>query len=327
MKPRRERPRPDQFAAAWSEQESAGEKAFVVILRTRGCAWARDAGCLMCGYSRESLHEVCAEDIATQVEGALQRYHEEPVVKIYTSGSFLDGNEIPAPAATLDKFYGAGAKRIVVESRPEFVEGAASVLDSHAGRLEVALGLETASDRVRERCVRKGFTFESYVRAAGQIRELGCSVRTYLLLKPLFLNERDAIADALASIRSAAEHSDVISINPVNVQNGTLVEKLWRRGEYRPPWLWSLVEALSKGEAGKARLVSSPSGGGTNRGAHNCLECDQTVLDAVRGFSMTGERKALEGLACECREKWLDMLALEPLAMTTVDLARISRTE
>jgi hypothetical protein len=323
MKKPVKRIRKDEFAACWSERETESERALVVILRTSGCAWAAKGGCLMCGYSSESLDGVCAEDIARQVDAAIGRYKGEAVVKIYTSGSFLDGREVPAPVETLQAFLDAGAKRLLVESRPEFVETSLPWLGGLSGKLEVAMGLETASDRVRERCVRKGFTFADFVGVSKLLRGAGTTVRTYLLLKPPFLGEADAMADAVASVKAAAAHSDVISINPVNVQRRTVVERMWRRAEYRPPWLWSLAEVLRTAERGKARLVSSPSGGGTKRGAHNCGKCDAGLLSVVEKFSLTQDAISLDGQECGCKERWRDTLDHETLAMTTVDMERV----
>jgi radical SAM enzyme (TIGR01210 family) len=334
--------RPDEPAAVWSEQETLDEKALVVILRTSGCAWARSTGCLMCGYATASLPEGRHADIGAQVGRALERYRGEGCVKLYTSGSFLDSREVPEPEGVLARFFEAGARRVVVETRPEYIAASRELLYSYSGKLEIAIGLETASDRVRERCVRKGFTFAQYAEAARAARDAGCRVRTYLLLKPPFLSEVDALRDTLSSVAAAAAHSDVISVNPVNVQGGTLVERLWRRGEYRPPWLWSVVEllALASGRKGpgvgitgleplalrgKLRLVSSPSGGGSQRGTHNCGKCDARVLEAITKFSLTQDRTALEGLCCTCVERWRSLLALEPFAATTINVEKAMR--
>lgn len=324
MNTRRKEPRKDDFAACWSEPETESERAFVVILRTSGCAWAAKGGCLMCGYSSESLPGVCQEDIDAQAAKALAKYSGEAVVKIYTSGSFLDEKEIPDPARVWQAFLDAGSRKLLVESRPEFIEPSLPVIESFRGKLEVAMGLETASDRVRERCARKGFSFADFAEASKMLRSAGSNVRAYLLLKPPFLGEADAMADARSSVEKASAHSDVISLNPVNVQRRTFVERMWRRAEYRPPWLWSLKEVLTTAKKDSARLVSSPSGGGTNRGAHNCGKCDQLFLDAVAKYSLAQDAAVFRGLECSCRERWLDALELESRAMTTMDMERSS---
>ncbi|MBI5000948.1 MAG: archaeosine biosynthesis radical SAM protein RaSEA [Euryarchaeota archaeon] len=314
--------------AVWKSQELCDGKVvptLVVILRTCGCAWSRTSGCTMCGYDAESVSNVSEEDLDAQVARALSAHNSEPVVKIYTSGSFLDLREIPRPAEVFQRFLDKGAQRIVVESRPEYVETSLPLLEKSGRKVEVAMGLETASDKIRSLSINKGFTFGQYAIAAKGIKKAGARVRTYLLLKPPFLNERDAIEDCSRSIDAAAKMSDVISINPVNVQRGTLVERMWKRGEYRPPWLWSLLEALRRGHAAIPKdvmLVSDPSGGGTPRGVHNCGKCDGRVLEAVKRISLSQDAGALSIESCACRQSWEAMLDVEPAAMTTIDLAR-----
>ena len=61
--------------------------SLTMILRTVGCRWNR---CTMCGYASEGA-PASAEDLIAQFENAMQRSSPEvSVVKIYTSGSFLD---------------------------------------------------------------------------------------------------------------------------------------------------------------------------------------------------------------------------------------------
>ena len=50
--------------------------------------------------------------------------------------------------------------------------------------------------------------------------------------------------DMINSINDAAPFARTISMNLCNVQKGTLVDEMFERGDYRPPWLWSAVEAL-----------------------------------------------------------------------------------
>ena len=46
--------------------------------------------------------------------------------------------------------------------------------------------------------------------------------------------------------RDVASRSDEISVNPMNIQRGTIIDRLHRHNEYRPPWLWSLVEMIKQ---------------------------------------------------------------------------------
>lgn len=310
--------------AMWSEQDVVdGRKvdAFVLIMRTTGCWWSWQKGCLMCGYNTASSRTVTPDDLMEQLGRALQRYKGEKMVKVYTSGSFLDEREVP-PEVRGAVFKGFGpAERVLFESRAEFVTP--QRLEGLDPRSAVAIGLETANEEVLRKCVRKGFTVEDYRRAAEALNAAGIPLRTYLLLKPPFLTERAAVEDAVASIALSAPYSESVSINPVNVQKGTVVESLWRRGDYRPPWLWSLVEVLRRGrEIAECRVLSSPSGGGTPRGVHNCDGCDRKVLEAVQRFSFDQDLKELDGLECGCRDEWAALMDVQGTMGTTVDVAR-----
>ncbi|MCU0860692.1 MAG: archaeosine biosynthesis radical SAM protein RaSEA [Methanomassiliicoccales archaeon] len=318
--------RRDMPQAIWKEEDLVGGRkvrALVVILRTVGCWWSRKKGCLMCGYNQAASEAGIGEpELMRQLDVARARLDGEEMVKIYTSGSFLDEREVPK--AVRDRVFQdfSSCSTILFESRPEFVTEE-SLVSLPAEKVEVALGLESGNDLVLRECINKGFRVQDYIRAASLIKQRGMRVRTYLLLKPPYLTERQALEDTVASIRLASAYSDSVSVNPVNVQRDTIVESLFRRGDYRPPWLWSLVEALrTRRELGGVRVFSSPSGAGTPRGAHNCGKCDAAVIAAVERFSFSQDLQDLEGLECECRARWRAQLELQDHMRTSVDLDR-----
>src|SRR5947209_7049156 len=150
----------------------------------------------------------------------------------------------------------------------------------------MALGLESTNENVLRYAVNKVWGLKEHMRAATVAREAGATVKTYLLIKPPFLTEREAIEDAVRSGHDADPHSDTVSFNPVNVQSRTIVDRLFRRGEYRPPWLWSVVEVLERTRDLKAHVKSHPTAGGLVRGAHNCGTCDRRVVNAIEEFSL-----------------------------------------
>jgi hypothetical protein len=315
--------KPSEPEAVWKEKDMSSGRtvnAMVVIMRTSGCAWAKTGGCTMCGYGQASMNGVTPEDLMKQIDDVLRRYDNEPFVKIYTSGSFLDDNEVPPNVREkiFDSFK--GAERILFESRPEFVND--DVLRTIPKNVTVALGLESSNPEVLEVSIRKGFTPEDSRIAGLKIKNAGLKVRTYVLLKPLYLSEKEAIEDAVSSIRFADEFSDEISVNPVNVQKFTLIERIWKKGGYRPPWIWSLIEVLKRSEKINARVMSSPSGGGTQRGVHNCGICDKDVLNAVEKYSFSRNIKDIETVSCDCKKKWNDVMAFEIMLGTSSDIVR-----
>jgi radical SAM enzyme (TIGR01210 family) len=317
---------PTKYVSVWTEKEVLDGDvvdAFVVILRTRGCYWARKSGCSMCGYVSDCFTDVSEDDLLHQWSEVMDVYGDQPVVKVYNSGNFFDPNEVPPKVRNrIFEDLGERCEKLVVENLPQLVRK--PLLEEalkHCRRFEVAIGLETASDYVRDHCVSKDFHFERYVEAVKVARECSVSVKTYLLLKPPFLSETASMMDTIASARAIDGLSDTISINPTNVQRDTLVDKLYRKGEYRPPWLWSLVEVLKALRDLKARVMSKPTGGGRARGVHNCGHCDGIILKAVEDYSL-GLDDWLDDLECECRQDWLDYTLLEDLGRCSVDLDR-----
>ena len=317
----RDRRSPRELETLWKESDMSGGRkvdAMVAIMRTNGCVWAKTGGCTMCGYKTASLTGVTVDDLMSQVDQMMSRYKGEPFVKLYTSGSFLDENEVPVPVRERIFREFAGCERLLFESRPEFITE--EVLRTLPKNVTIALGMETSDPEVMEISIRKGFTPEDSRRVGTMIKDAGLKVRTYLLLKPPFMLEGRAIESAVESVRFAAPFSDEISINPVNVQKATYVERLWKRGEYRSPWIWSLIEVFKRcAGTVDCRLMSSPSGGGSQRGVHNCGKCDREALDAVERFSYSQDVKDL-AVSCECLKTWKAYLSSELMLGTASDL-------
>ena len=315
---------PREPTRVWLDEDNTPDGVYdslTIILNTGGCRWARAGGCTMCGYVAESVEggTVPHEDLMAQVGSSLDHEREqaeEPAgqVKIYTSGSFLDEREIPAEtrAAIAETF--ADRDRLVVESLPDFVDREKIADFTDRGiETDIAVGLETATDRVRQDCINKYFEFADFEDAATEARAADAGVKAYLLLKPPFLSEREAIADMQSSIRRCGAVAGVhtVSMNPTNVQQYTMVEDLYHAGGYRPPWLWSVAEVLESTADEEVIVVSDPVGAGSDRGPHNCGECDERVERAIKDFSLRQEAAVFEQVGCDCERTWAAVLERE----------------
>jgi len=308
---------PREPTRVWLDEDRTPDglqESLTIILNTGGCRWARAGGCTMCGYVAESVEggTVPHEDLMAQLEACLahEREHAEepaPLIKIYTSGSFLDEREITAEtrAAIAETF--ADRARIVVESLPDFVdrEKIADFVDRGLAT-DVAVGLETASDRIRQDCVNKYFDFAAFEDACDVAEAAGAGVKAYLLLKPPFLSESEAVTDMTRSVERclAIAGCHTVSMNPCNVQNYTMVEQLYRAGGYRPPWLWSVCEVLASTADVDGIVVSDPVGHGSDRGPHNCGECDDVVQRAIKDFDRRQDPSVFGEVSCSCERTW-----------------------
>jgi len=308
---------------SWTEKDLIDKKivdTFVIILRTRGCSWALKSGCSMCGYFNDSaFEEVTGKDLFSQYNKAMERYNGEKFVKIFNSGSFLDDSEVSIDVRNniLDDLN-EKTKKVSFESRPEYIKNKTidEIKKTYENKIEIGIGLETADDFIRNSIINKGFTYKSYKKSVDLLMKNNIDIKTYVLIKPPFLTEKQSIDDAISTVEKIKDSSNVISFNPCNVQRRTVLEYLWKRKKYRPPWLFSIVEILkeSKKITGfNVRLKCDIAGGGNIRGAHNCKNCDKKYLDAIYDFSLNQNVDIFKDLSCECRENWLDQIDVENL--------------
>ena len=288
--------------------------AATVILRTKGCVWWWKSGCTFCGYFNDVRDDVTAEDMFSQWEEAKRvtsDFRDCKMVKVYTSGTFFEDRENPPEwqEHVLRETYQMGL-HLVVEAQaqmctPEKLEW---VAERHPG-CTVAIGLEAYDNTVLRFHANKGFSLKQWHKAVEILRDNSLRVKTYLLFKPPFMSEGDALEHTISWVSEVSKISDEVSINPMNIQRGTIVDRLFRNREYRPPWLWSLVEMIIRthDDVSKTdcRVIVHPTAGGKSRGSHNCGSCDSKVVAAIERYSVSGNLGEFNGLECECKKVWL----------------------
>ncbi len=281
----------------WMEMDRLNgqpEQTCVAIFRTTGCSWYNFTSCSMCGYFNDISKTVTEEDLMKQTDSIVHYLGNTRTLKIFTSGSFLD--EIEMPPVARDYFFDSVHDRIdklLVESRTEYVtKKTLEPIKRRGINARIAIGVESTNDDVIRKSVNKGSSFSKFVTAAETSKEMGFEVRSYLLLKPPFLSEKDSIEDCKKSIEMVAPYSTDISVNPMNIQKNTFVEYLWKRGLYRPPRLWSLANILLWANENKYLVVSYPTGGNRERGVHNDSP-DEILLDNIIKCSLKQEFEPL----------------------------------
>ncbi|WP_247731281.1 archaeosine biosynthesis radical SAM protein RaSEA [Halovivax limisalsi] len=342
---------PHEPTRVWLDEDNTPDgvkESLTIILNTGGCRWARAGGCTMCGYVAESVDggSVSHDALLDQIDVCLDHEAEnadEPadLIKIYTSGSFLDEREVGAETRRAIAETFADRERIVVESLPDFVDREKIADFTRYGLdTDVAIGLETATDRVRHDCVNKYFDFADFEAAcaeaaaasaeadAGTVTadddaggaanadadgRASAGVKAYLLLKPPFLAESEAVEDMIDSIERCADVAGchTVSMNPCNVQRYTMVDELYFDDGYRPPWLWSVAHVLEATADVDAIVVSDPVGHGSDRGPHNCTECDDLVQKAIKDFDLRQDPSVFEQVSCACEATWEAVMELE----------------
>ena len=215
-----------------------------IFLTNRECPWR----CVMCDLWRHTLPgTVPLGAIPHQIDYALQRLPPGRHLKLYNSGSFFDPRAIPtadhpAIAERLREF-----ERVIVECHPSLIQPRClEFRDRLAGQLEVAMGLETAHPEVLAK-LNKRMTLDDFARAAAFLRREAVALRVFVLVKPPFLDEAEALVWAKKSIDFAFDRgAAVVSLIPVRFGNGAL-EQLAEQGQFAPPELATLEAAAAYG--------------------------------------------------------------------------------
>lgn len=234
--------------AFFLEQERAASgriwSSGTILLTNKECPWR----CLMCDLWKHTLpYSVPPGAIPKQIDHALAQFGVQPQqLKLYNSGSFFDPAAIPPgdyPAIAQRVSF---AQQVVVESHPRLVgEKALRFRDMLEGSLEVAMGLETVHPEVLPR-LNKRCTLEQFARAAAFLSQEGIELRAFVLVKPPFLDENEAIQWAIKSAQFAfCCGASVVSLIPTRPGNGAL-DRLRDSGEFEPPSLLALEQSLER---------------------------------------------------------------------------------
>ncbi|MGC8506282.1 MAG: archaeosine biosynthesis radical SAM protein RaSEA [Thermoplasmata archaeon] len=302
--------------SVWKELDRLNghrDKTAVAIFRTTGCSWYNFSSCSMCGYFNDVSRTVDTSDLKKQIDYVSDQIGDIRNIKIFTSGSFLDPREIPIEVREYFlEVIGSRMDRILIESRTEYLtETNLSDVARYADRIRIAIGVESTNDMIIRDSVNKGTSYSKFLESARTVKKLGFEIRSYLLLKPPFISEIEAIKDTVRSVEMVSKYSDDVSINPMNVQRNTYVEYLWKRGLYRPPRLWSLADALIQSEGHGTEVVSYPTGGNRERGVHNDSS-DPKLLDLIVEASLDQDFSKLRSyMADSATEDYHAKLALE----------------
>ncbi len=293
---------------------------WTLLLPGSGCAWAKNsAGCHMCGFkvkidqvNRGKPASITKLMTIFQLGKSLTRGSSPYSLSIYNGGSFFNEEEIPLQVQEeicREVERSSSIEQLIVESRPEFVtDDRIELLTSLLKRkkLRVAIGLEAVSDYVREVCINKGFSTDDYERAVEILKKNAAELSTYVFLKPIYLSEQESIEEAVRTTRYALSlGSNEILLESAFIQQGTKMEKLYREGEFQPPWLWSTIEVVRR----TSHLGPVYIGGFEDEPPpiaipHNCEVCSPRLMRSFRDYNESLDVSLLHNGYCACKTEW-----------------------
>ena len=313
---------PDLKPRFWSNTTETKQSIIItMVLPTRGCSWAlsESGGCSVCGYVNDSSRDrpIPSEHILEQIHHALNKVvPTKPIeLKLFNSGSFFDENDVPRNLRLqiLDLIKKTPEVILLsVESRPEYLLNQQKIIDETNRllkpiELEIGIGLESSNSAILKDCWNKGFSIEDYKKSVEIAHSQNIRIKTYILIKPPFLTEAEAIYDSIMTTFEAVKiGTDVVSFNPCNIQNGTLVHELAKKDRYQPPWLWSILSIVQsiRNQFPDLEIICEPTAAGKRRGTHNCGKCDHKVLDLIDRVIINEKIPDDLSILCSCFLKW-----------------------
>lgn len=238
---------PDRAYAKFIERERMEDGSIAdvatIFLTNRECPWK----CVMCDLWRNTA-PAAPGAIPKQIERALAELNTgATVLKLYNSGSFFDEGAIPRSDWPELARLCAPFEHVIVECHPKLVD--ARVLEFSQmipGRLEVAMGLETAHPQALEK-INKRITVEDFARATDFLRGNKIAVRTFLLVGVPFIPVTEQARWLERSIESAfAAGSNLVALIPTRTDNGAM-EELLARGDFVEPLMTDLERGQEYG--------------------------------------------------------------------------------
>ena len=331
--------------------------ALTITLSPAGCEWARKGGCTMCGEfegadKRNTLVENPQFHIA-QFASAIGnpkiweviRKEGRPVtwLRINQEGNYTNPHEMNYRAQeTILRLAMRinGVKRITIESRPQYlnkatVKSLSRLFEGSAVELEVGMGIEAENEVVRNVCINKQGNKQQFTNSAKLLMEYNIQPLAYVLLKPPFLTEREAIEEAVVTAHFAVNIGFTrISLEPMSIHRYSLVEALANTGDYKVPWLWSAVEVTKRCSdiaklfgIGGIGYYPIPSIYAHNRCCDREENCNCKCSEAIIEYGKSRDVRVFDVLACNCKSIWERECGCEGLSLKRRIQDQLTRVE
>jgi hypothetical protein len=237
------------------------------------------------------------------------------MVAVGTGGSFMHNGEVPADIQKRilnDLFSTPSVHYVNIEARSEYIrdESLKELLETvdDSSRLSIGVGLESSNDIIRDLCVNKTMSIDSYQQAIRLLRKYGVSPTTYVTLGKPFIDDWTNIVDAVRSIKFALEHgSDRVVLIRIGVHPNTLIAWLQQRGLYDVIKIWAVPEVLKRLPARMRNrvLIANPRLPRFAR-VDEC-SCSEATIDLLNEYKGTLDRRylmAIDAIKCPHKNQW-----------------------
>lgn len=307
---------PQLPADYWFQQPIEGLTLFIVFY-TQTCRWAKCLGCNL--PSKMSQYHVSFDNIMKQIDFIFdfllspQQKQELRKIIISNNGSVLDEETFSTTALMyfLAKMniHCPNIEVLAMETRAEYVDMEELEVLARAIRegqtpttLELTMGFEAFDDSIRNDHFYKGLSLDVFEKTAQMVAKHNFKLKAYFMLKPVpGMSEEEAITD----VKNGINYLDQIAqkynldinmhLNPTYVARGTALEEKFHKGEYTPPLLESLRQAvLAARDTRISVFVGLYDEGLAVSGGSFIREGDEALVKKFEQFNRTQDFSLLE---------------------------------
>lgn len=284
------------------------------------CAFPPVTRELIKGSGHENSFESWAlsSDVYQQMYKALiSEAGDAEKVALFNGGSFFPNSELPNEFQRYvyeDIASRPAVRQLMVESYPSFIAEktlceAKEILGSTD--LMVGIGFESQDDNVRNNLLKKGIDKNLFEKKVKMMQKLGVQVFVYAFLKAPSLTEKESLEETLKTIQYLHNLGvDEIALSCAFVPPGTDLEEKYNAGEFRPPWLWTIIEIVKIAQKNNWPLslggfedypppIAIPN---------NCSKCDNDMYDLLDHYRQQGSVSLDINYDCNCHALWNESL-------------------
>lgn len=298
-------PDPRRPIAVWDELETAaagvGVATRVVLLAGAECPFP----CAHCDLWRHTLDGPTPPGALPEQLRAALSLEAGPAgaptwIKLYNASNFSDPRAVPPEDLPTIAALVRGFERVVVETHPRLVdEGLARFAAALGGRLEVAMGLETADPGLLA-WIGKGMSREDFAAACARLEAVGIDARAFVLVGLPGLDEPASVAAALEAIAFAvASGVRHVSLVPTRPGNGTL-DRLGAEGLFRPVGAAAAEAVLERALGDDPGAIVTLDGWDWGRLEGHCDACRDPRLARIAAMNLSQRVLAPVPRACAC---------------------------
>ncbi len=207
-------------------------------------------------------------------------------LKLYNASNFFDRRAVPAEDVSVIAELTAPFAGVTVESHANTIGPLTLELAQQiAGRLEVAVGLETIHPAAAAR-LNKRLDLTRFDQAARFLSDHGIDLRVFVLLGAPHIPYDESVEWTVRTVEYAVDRgASVVSIIPVRGGNGEM-ERLAALGRFAPPTLLQLEAALDRSLSFAPAAVTADLWDAERLAG--CPACRAARIERLRRINVTG---------------------------------------